>query len=363
MDRLEFLTHRAAFSGLPFGEWHAALAALRQGWEWLDCFRQAAQRLRGLAHRAEVAGRFVAAAQAWQWVACAYQTATFALHFEPETSAGLRTLSRLRYLARFAYLRALKLDPCLGRPVTIAAGAVTIHGYLRLPARPTMPLVVLLNGLDSVCEVELHAFGTWLHSRGFGTLALDLPAALTARPRTPCFAVERLAPAVADWAAQQPGLASRPLGAFGVSFGGHLVARLLAGDPRFTAGVAVSPAARLGRQELQAPRIRRMFAWTFDLADEAALLHKAGSIHLDQLPSPSGRLLLYQMDRDHLFGPEHAEGLLAWGRDRVEVRRLCAEHVGTSLIHHWLPEACDWLGGQLSPAERRPELWAFGQPC
>lgn len=363
MDLLQFLTYRAAFTPLPFGEIQAALGQVRHGHRWSDAFREAARRLRWQAEQAEVGGRFLSAAQAWQWVASACQVATFGLPVEPEERRRLRSVARLRRMARIAYLRALRLDAGLGRPVMVPCAGTAIHGYLRLPVCRPAPLVLLLNGLDSVCEVELHAFGTWLQAHGLGALALDLPAASASRPRRPCFAVEQMASAIADWASGQLDVARGPLGLFGVSFGGHLVARMLAGDARFAAGVAVSPVARLGPDEFRVPRIRRMFAWTFDLPDRRAVRHLAATIRLDRLPSPKGRLLVYHMQQDHLFGPAHVQAFCDWGGEMVEVRRLCAEHVGTSLIHRWLPEACDWLADQLHRAHKELTPWATQRAC
>ncbi|HEV2765612.1 MAG TPA: prolyl oligopeptidase family serine peptidase, partial [Pyrinomonadaceae bacterium] len=178
-------------------------------------------------------------------------------------------------------------------------------------------------------------------------LSLDLPAAYSSRPRSPSFAVEEVATAVADWVGSQPRFARSRLGAFGVSFGGHLVARLMAGDARFRAGVSVSPPAWLGARELRPKRMRVMFACAFDLHSEREVEETSGRIRLDRVPPAEGSILLFQMNQDRLFGQEHADAFREWGRDHVEVRHLDAEHVGTSQAHRWLPAACDWLGRNL----------------
>src|SRR6266511_6146327 len=183
MDTLQFLLHRMAFTELPFGELQAALQRVQAGEPWKASFQCAARNLRHLAEDAEGSGRLVSAAQAWRWTACAYHAMTFGLHFDPERRGRSNEIVRLRRLARLAYLQAVHLDPYLARPITIPYGTTPLYGYLRAPAYGPAPVVVLLNGLDSMCEVELHAFGSWLLARGLAVLLLDLPASLTARPR------------------------------------------------------------------------------------------------------------------------------------------------------------------------------------
>ena len=343
MEPRRFMTFRAAFSGLPYGELEAATRRMNEGMAWTPAFHHSARELCRLAVSAARDGRRYSAAQAWLWTASAFHAASLGLHLPGGSACWRRQVLRLRGLARQAYRRALALDETLGAWVQVPTPRGAVGGYLRRPARGPSPLVVLFNGLDSLCEVELHAFGEALRARGLAVLAVDLPAAYGQRPRTPTFAVEAVASALADWAARQPGLAVGPLGAFGVSFGGHLAARALAGDPRFVAGVAVSPNATMGEPLLELERMRRMMALAFDLPEGAAIDALAARIHLQGLEAPQGTLLLFHMEEDQLFGPEHAAAFYAWGGSRVEVRCLHAEHVGTSRVHDWLPFAADWL--------------------
>jgi dienelactone hydrolase len=347
MDTLQFLLYRVAFTGLPFGELQGIVNRVEAGEPWKESCQLAARRLRCLAEDAETTGRLMTASQAWRWTACAYHAATFAFHLNPEANGRVPQILKLRRMARIAYIKALHADSFVAQQVEIPIGSGFIQGYLRTPAATGVPVVVLLNGLDSLCEVEMHTFGSWLLSRNLAVLSLDLPACFAARPRTPMYNVEEIAPAIADWLAEQPNLADSAFGAFGVSFGGHLVARMLAGDPRFRAGVAVSPAAWMGPRELESKRVRLMFACAFDLHKETDIDSVASGIRLNQLPPPAGRLLVFQMDQDHLFGPEHVEAFREWGNGSVEVRSLSAEHVGTSQFHRWLPDACDWLSQYL----------------
>ncbi|HEY0080093.1 MAG TPA: alpha/beta hydrolase [Pyrinomonadaceae bacterium] len=347
METLEFLSHRVAFAGLPEKELQQILDCVRVGETWSEACMRSAGRLRRLAADSPPADR-QATAQAWQRAACAYHAASFGLHLEPEKYVQLGRILRLRGLARLAHRRALQVDAGMGRQIQIPFEAGAVEGYLRASSRPGAPVIVLLNGLDSICEVEMHAFSSWLLAHGLSALSLDLPSSFSSRPRRPSFAVEKLATPLADWINAQTQFARSRLGAFGVSFGGHLVARLMAGDARFRAGVSVSPPAWIGAHELQLKRVRLMFACAFDLHSESEIEATSGRISIEHVPRAEGRILMLQMQYDQLFGQEHADAFRAWGRDAVEVRRLAAEHVGTSLAHRWLPEVCDWLNRNLS---------------
>ncbi len=351
MNRLQFLSYRLAFSGLPFGELQQVLADVEQNSSWSASCRRCSRRLRELACKAELAGDGEWAAEAWRWTACAYHAASLGFHFGTKGDENGRDIVRMRRMAHAAYLRALRSDPCLARPVVIPHGNSTIGGYLRLARKRRSAAVVLFNGLDSICEVEMHAFGDWLLARGLSVLSLDLPSGLFVSPRQPHLAVEALAPAIADWIAMQPTLKPDRIGAFGVSFGGHLVARALSGDPRFRAGVAVSPAAWMGTRELAHGRVRLMFSIAFNLQTEEEVKAMAEQILISKVGPPRGRLLFCSMEHDELFGAEHKQAYIEWAGPTIDVRSYGAEHVGTSCVHSWMPEACAWLNHELAQKE------------
>jgi len=351
MNRLEFLSYRVAFSGLPFGELQQVLREVEQNSPWTESFRRCWRRLREMARKAELAGDIESAAQAWRWTACACHAASLGFHFGTNGRDRRLAIIRMRKMAHAAYLRAVRSDPCLARLVYIPYGLSYIGGYLRLARKRRSAVVVLFNGLDSICEVEMHAFGDWLLARGLSVLALDLPSGLLVYPRQPHLAVEALAPSIANWIAGQPTLKPNRIGAFGVSFGGHLVARALSGDSRFRAGVAVSPAAWLGSKELAHGQVRLMLSVAFNLRSDEQVQSMAEQIQLARLRPPRGQLLFYNMECDELFGAEHKQAYVAWAGPTIEVRSYCAEHVGTSCIHSWMPEACAWLNYQLAKKE------------
>ncbi len=175
MDVIEFLTCRLVFTGFPYGELVSAVERAQRSGSWTDAFLTSARQLHQAASEAENAKNDQTAAEMWRWVACAYHAASFGFHLETGRKDWARRVSRLRHAARLAYRRSLLLRPSWGTSVIVRCGGERTQGYLRT-ATPNSPLVVLVNGLDSIAEVELHCFADWLGSRGLATLALDLPA-------------------------------------------------------------------------------------------------------------------------------------------------------------------------------------------
>lgn len=340
MDMVTFLTHRARLSGVPVGALALAADRFAAGEGWGRSLAGSARSLRRQAAAAEDGDGGATVASAWLGAGRCFQAASLEMHLRADPLGGLQRMRRFRELARACYRRALVRDPRLARSVALPWADGVITGYLRQPAATPRLVVTLVNGLDSICEVELHAFGDWLLARGFGVLALDLPACAQCAPRRAVLEVERAAPAVADWLAER--FPASRVAAFGVSFGGHLVARLLAGEPRFAAGVAVSPFAYFDPALLSSPRVATMLRFVFDVEDRAAR-RWAEAAQVDGLPAPQGRLLVLQMAHDALFGPEHAAAFQSWGDGRVEVWSVDGEHVGSSCAESWLPGVCGWL--------------------
>lgn len=346
MDMTEFLLARAAFTGIPFGGLRTATAGLMANCSWNSTFLSVARDLRHTARGLAGYGSEVSMGQAWRWAGCAYHCASLGFHLMPRKQQSFHRIGRLRTLARGAYDHYLRHDPRTRR-VTFVAHGTEVVGYLREPRDTYSKAVVLFNGLDSLAEVEMHAFGDWMLQRGLAVLALDVPAAFALTPRQPLYAVERIAGATATWLRRATGVDDLRIGAFGVSFGGQLVARFLSGSPEIIAGVAVSPPAWIREKELAIDRFRTMLYWTFAAHDDTQFAELTAALDIRLLPPPSGSLRIYGMTDDQLFGPEHLQAYTTWAKGGSELKTLCAEHVGTTRIHEWLPDACDWLVNEL----------------
>jgi hypothetical protein len=219
MDRKDFVLHRVAFAGLPYGALREVEAAHGSPYAWRKGMLRQARQMRARARQALDSGAAASAAQYFRWAGVAYHGATLG----PDLAEldELPRVSRLRGLAVAAYRSALRQDPSC-RSLALDDGTGRVAGYCRWPDRSPRGVVVLLNGLDSLCEVELHAFGTGLLERGVAALSLDLPARFSSTGR-PDMQIERLLPPLRRWLSAHD-LGRLPLGAFGVSFGGYLAA-------------------------------------------------------------------------------------------------------------------------------------------
>jgi len=343
MDRKDIALHRAAFAGVPYG---ALRAAERQSrifdLGWKTALASHGRQMRRLAADAIRYGHQCSATQNLLGAAAAYQSATYTLDKPVRNDLG--SITRLRRLAVHCYRKATDTGfNCT--PIVIASAGESVCGYWRAPSATPKGVVVLLNGLDSLCEVEMHVFAGFMLERNLATLGVDLPAQFSSPGRHPDFQVERWAPAVTDWIHQRAG--HLPIGAFGVSLGGYLVARLLSRTSLFDAGLIVSPPAWMTPEQRQHPILAQMLSWTLGTTDDAEIDRAAFGINLGGLESPKAPCTLYTMSGDLLFGPEHACAYRKWGASQIEEINIAAEHVGTSTFHYWLPAAFDRLANLL----------------
>ena len=379
MDRVDFLGHRVALTGLPYGQLMSVLDTAKSceragsstgsgrrlagdaheavARAWLDGFVAVARRNRRRATRSALAGRRLTSVRAWLDAVRAFHVASFYLHLSERPASCLHTVRRLRGIARACYRRALAVGvghgTAIAEPLTVASpktGGGAIEAYLRLPVGDPSGVVVLLNGLDSLCEVEMHAFADAMLDRGIATLAVDLPCDLAGLRKggdpEPWRSEDWTGP-IADRLASIPATRGLPIAAFGVSFGGSLAARTLLGDRRFEAAVAVSPGAWLGPDSLHRPRVAAMARLAFNGVEGFEMDTLSLQLDVRGLPVIDRALRLYVMEQDELFGPAHTRAY----RDlcsNLEIRSWDAEHVGTSVVHEWLPDALDWLGDQFA---------------
>jgi hypothetical protein len=347
----QFIVDRLLFAGLPFGDLRrsAEAAAIRGNWGVTFCALadHYAEKAKVAANRGWVAS----AHTYWRWSAIALQGASFELHLFPERHREYLQTECIRRNARAAYRNALMYtapDKVSRKPVCIEALGEQIEGYVDFPIERARGLVILVNGLDSIAEVELRAFGTWFVERGNAVLSLNIPINYSEGRRSPSVDVRHIIPSICDWITLQPGIEARKYAAFGVSFGGHLVAQFLASDPRIACGAAICPPAFIGDKELATERIRIM--WACALRKSFHCVNSADNSLVDvrTFAPPFGELLVYGCQADPVFGDEHLDAYCAWAGANVEVRMMTAEHVGTSRFSDWMPDVCDWICDRLA---------------
>jgi dienelactone hydrolase len=343
MNRRQFVMQRAAFTGIPYSMLCDIENSLDAGQEWHATLIAIADKHSEIARQVSAAGRTVTAGQHWRLAGAAYHSATFAP--DVQRMLDIDAINALRRNAVSMYRQALAAAPSSSL-VQFALAGSTVNAYLHLPAGDVAGLVVLLNGLDSLCEVEMHAFSEGMLERGMATLAIDLPAQFSSPHRKPTMAIEDIEPSFTEWRTRA-GFGNVKTGVFGVSFGAYLAARMLSQTELFSAGVLLSPPAWIGERERAHGYLMRMLRWTFDCADSADDDAVADQIRLADLSSPRAATRLYTMQQDALFGGEHRDAYLRWGGSVIEEVLCDAEHVGTSRFPELLPAAFDWLQERL----------------
>jgi hypothetical protein len=346
---VQFTCDRLLFAGLPFGELRRATGQGSAADRWAEVFGELASTYEARAIKAERDQHSETARRLWRWSAIAHQGASFETHLSPQRHHDYQLMERARRKAHAAFHRSLahETGPKACRAVTIRAAGRQLGGYFSSPG-PAAPCVVLVNGLDSIAEVELQAFARWFTARGAAVLSLNIPVDYVTADRSPLVDVRALVSPICDWLQDEGG--SRQCGVFGVSFGGHLVAQFLSADARVVCGTAVCPPAFIGPNELKLERIRVMWACALRQSYEEADTGARDLPDIRSLNAPSGEMLLIGCHGDPVFGDEHLQFYRKWGRERLSVRMLDAEHVATSRYSDWLPDVCDWMGDRLASA-------------
>ncbi|MHC2295392.1 alpha/beta hydrolase family protein [Bradyrhizobium barranii] len=345
----QFTCDRLLFAGLPFGDLRRVAAQSLATDSWAETFGRLASSYEARAVVAERDHFTETARELWRYVAIAHQAASFETHLSPCRHHDYQLMEGSRRKARAAFRNSLAHETGPGglRAVTIRAAGRDLEGYFRSP-RPAAPCVVLVNGLDSIAEVELQAFARWFTARGAAVLSLNIPVDYVTTDRSPLVDARALVSPICDWLQSEAG--ARQSGVFGVSFGGHLVAQFLSEDTRIICGAAVCPPAFITPDELRLERIRVMWACALRRSYEDAGTGAQDLPDVRDLNAPLGDALLIGCHDDPVFGEEHLAAYRKWGRERLSVRMLEAEHVATSRYSDWLPDACDWICGRLTSA-------------
>lgn len=344
---INFLRDRLLFSGLPFGDLRSSVErAISQG-KWAKAFTELAFDYEARAVLAERHLHIESARVLWRWAAISHQGASFEVHVAPHLHHDYQLVECARRRAQTAFKKSLAYEagPTANRSVVIWARGRVLDGYYSSGCAAS-PCVILLNGLDSIAEVELEAFAQWFRARGVAVLTLNIPVAYDSTDRSPLVDVRDLVEDICDWLQTESG--SRQCGVFGVSFGGHLVAQFLSADSRVICGGSICPPAYLGVDELKSERMRVMWSCALRQPFECAYAHTQSLPDVRELPPPQGNIMLIGCHGDQVFGEEHIEAYRSWGQDRLTLRMLSAEHVATSRYSEWLPDVCDWICGHFA---------------
>ncbi len=326
--------------GVTYGDL-ARIAGNCVDWEsWCSSFVEAASRYELLGTKAQNSGNHVSAAHYFR-LACVY------FHYSQLRLPICDLKFDLRRRGVDAFSKVVSLSP---RPITrfdISFQNERLPGYW-LHAEPhnmRTPAVILVGGLDSAKEVELHSFAQEFLQRGLHCYVFDGPGQGELLGRIPLqFRFEVVLKNVIDQIVNH----YRPdaLGIFGVSMGGFLAIRGMAADDRIRAGVSIGgffntrtlrKLPSFGKEILQ-------YAYQSDTDLEEALV--AGLTAGD---SNLGRpLLVIHGTRDHLVDEEQIEQFAAWGEEHTTIWRIeGAEHVCADRFAECLPVIGDWMSSAL----------------
>ena len=347
----QFIVDRLLFAGLPFGDLRRSAETAADRGEWETTFCALADRYAEKASTAANRGWLASAHTYWRWSAIALQGASFELHLFPERHREYLQAERMRRSARAAYRKALMYtapDRISREPVCIEAMGERVEGYLDQTVGRARGFVILVNGLDSIAEVELRAFGAWFLERGNAVLSLNIPINYAEERRRPAVDVRHLVPSICDWIERHGGVEAPRYSIFGVSFGGHLVAQFLSADLRIVCGAAICPPAFIGTKELATERIRIMWACALARSFNGLNGVENSLVDVRTFAPPLGKLLLYGCHADPVFGDEHLDAYREWAGAKADVRMMAAEHVGTSRFSDWIPEVSDWICDQIA---------------
>jgi 2,6-dihydroxypseudooxynicotine hydrolase len=296
-------------------------------------------------HEAEQAaanGRAISAAEH-------YQLATACAHYSQLGSNDAELKRRAHHLARRAYATSTPLLAPPARRVEVPFEGGRLPGYLRV-AGPDRPCVILINGLDSIKEVELHTFATGFLARGNTVFVFDGPGQGECAGELPMTTeFETAVHAVRRWLMDREAVRG-PFGVFGVSFGGYLACRAAATDPELAACVSLGGIydgrALSHLPPLGATNLRRAFG----LGPDGDLDALCARLTLDPL---GGRcacpLLIVHGTEDHLVDAEQWQLLTSWAPAATDVLVFeGAEHVCTDRFSFCLPRLWDWMTERLS---------------
>jgi len=347
-DRYERLFSRFGLAGLDWGDISRVLGSLEvvtdwSGWHrrWSELGHEYAERAvtAFAAHHVET-GRMCT-----RKAAACHHFAEFMLFDHPAAKHESRLLVTEVFERGRPHLREQV------HPITVPYAGFDLPGYLMTPqGNGPWPCVVLVNGLDSAKEVELHAFARAFLARGLAAVVFDGPgqgAYIGEVP--PVVDFENVVAAVLAHTTGRPEVDADRVAIFGVSFGGYLATRAAALVPGFRACVNLSGGFDLDHFAGIPERVRHNFRFVFRQPDDEAMRDFASKwLTLRAVPPLRTPLLLVHGDLDTTFPLPSAERIMDWAVGPAQLIRYTGEsHIPSNFYPHFIPELADWLSEHL----------------
>lgn len=335
--------------GVSYGDMER-LSRKTTDWPSFTCqMQELAETWEMMADAASQAGRLQSSLEQWRHATDYYHYAQLRV---PESLLK----DKLRSSSRRCYKKLLPLlDPSPIR-CEIPFQSVLLPGYLRV-AYPGAPCVILIGGLDSSKEVELHYFAEMFLKRSCSVFYFDGPGQgelLGHVPIAGCFGAA--VTSAIRFLTSDERVGAAPIGCFGVSFGGYLACRAAASNPRIEACISIGGFfdARILKRlpPIASAAVRKAFG--FSVHDDMSEV--AQHITLEplrgQMKCP---LLIVHGTEDHLVDMAQIEAMKDWASGSVETMVLeGSEHVCSDRFHDCLPVMGDWMADSLRQRKQMP---------
>jgi predicted amidohydrolase/dienelactone hydrolase len=331
-------------NGTSYPDFQATLARITRWDDWCREWGRTARRYEQLAETAEAAGRTVTAGEAWRRAALCWHWGKFVFtdHPEEQRAAHERTVACFRRGAD-------TLSPP-AEPVRVPYAGSTLAAYLRVPAGPLPPIVIMIPGLDSVKE-ELQATAEHMLRRGLAVIAIDGPGQGEASCEFPIEpAYERVVTAVADYLKGRADVDPDRIGVFGVSLGGYYAARSAAYEPRVRAAVELAGPYRFDLDWDTLPgQTRTTFQVRSGAAGPAQARERAAALTLEDAAARiTCPLLVVHGGQDRLVPAYHAERLAREAPGAELMLYPDGSHGVTNHAFESRAAMADWLAGHLA---------------
>jgi len=331
-------------NGTSYSDFQATMARITAWDDWCREWGRTARHYEQLAETADEAGHKVTAGEAWRRAALCWHWGKFVFVEDPDQQRAAHD----RTVACFRRGAATLSPPA--EPVRIPYQNTTLAAYLRVPAKPTKPpVVIMMPGLDSVKE-ELQATAEYMLNRGLAIIAIDGPGQGETEYELPIEpAYERVATAVADYLEGRGDIDPGRIGGFGVSLGGYYAARAAAYEPRIRATVSLAGPYQWSLDwDILPPQTRATFQRRSGAKAEAEARQKAAELTLEHAaPQITSPLLVAAGGRDRLVPASHAERL---AREAPGAELMLDPDGSHGLTNHAFESRstmADWLAARL----------------
>jgi 2,6-dihydroxypseudooxynicotine hydrolase len=338
----ESLYSRALHFGLDYGDLMRVRATASDWSAWGSALATLAESFDLAGNEASADGRTTSAKEYWRRAADYFHFSQIKLidgAAKPEWQARVRVNYK-------------KLASALN-PISVAVAVpfknILLPAYFRA-AGNSAPCVVLIGGLDSAKEVELHYFAECFLQRGLSVIYFDGPGQgeLSGKLHMNSHFEEAVSSVLDFLETKAPAPVTR-VGLFGVSFGGYLACRSAAADERIKACICLGGFydAKVFKRLARPALANLRGAFGLDEGDPIESINETITLAPLQGSMKCPLFIIHGCD-DHLVDEAQVAALSDWACGPKRVWKIKgAEHVCTNRFSECLPVLADWMLAQL----------------